>query len=177
MNTFKIYFDQTDTIGNVLGFKNTGEIGSITPYSNANNNYTIDNSQSYIYGVENIFIVNNNIQNIQVSNNFNFDVGRYILLICNNQALNQCLNPNRIAYFYKFQLSSSTGEYLFNTFIDTPIYFNPPIKYIDSLEFKFVTESGTEFNFYGINNSMTFELTSIANYPENTNLSTFVARI
>lgn len=177
LNSFKIYFDQTDTIGDVLGFKNTGNVGSITPYSNANNNYTIDNSQSYIYGVENILIVNNNIQNIQVSNNFNFDVGRYVLLICKNNALNQCLNPNNIAYFYKFQLSKSPGNYLFNTFVDSPVYFNPPLKYIDSLEFKFVTESGDEFEFYGINNSMTFELTSIINYPENTNLSTFVARI
>ena len=44
-------------------------------------------------------------------------------------------------------------------------------------EFKFVTAIGDEFNFYGINNSMTFEITSITNYPENTNLSTFVARL
>jgi hypothetical protein len=177
LNSFKLYFDRTDSVGNVLGFKNTGKVGSITPYSSPSNNYIIDNSQSYIYGSENILIVNNNAENIQVSNNFNFDVGRYILLVCKNMAFNQCLNANNISYFYKFQLSKNPGKYLFNTFIDTPIYFNPPIKYIDSFEFKFVTEFGDEFEFYGIDNSMTFEITSIINYPENTNLSTFVARI
>jgi hypothetical protein len=177
LNPFKLYFDKENTLGNVLGFKNTGNVGSITPYSSSTNNYTIDNSQPYIYGSENILIVNNNAENIQVSNNFNFDVGKYILLVCKNQALNKCLNPNNIPYFYKFQLSKEPGKYLFNTFIDTPIYFNPAIKYIDSFEFKFVTESGNEFEFYGIDNSMTFEITSIVNYPENTNLSTFIARI
>ena len=104
-------------------------------------------------------------------------MGQYILLVCNNQALNQCLNPNGIAYFYKFQLCGSPGTMMFNTFVDNPIYFNPPIKYIDSFNFQFVTALGDEFEFYGINNSMTFEITSIINYPENTNLSTFVARI
>ena len=177
LNPFKIYFDKSDTIGDILGFKKTGQPDSVTPYSNNNNNFTIDNSQPYIYGSENILLVNNNLENIQVSNNFNFDMGRYILLVCNNQALNQCLNPNGVSYFYKFQLSGSPGSMMFNTFVDNPIYFNPPIKYIDMFEFKFVTAIGDEFNFYGINNSMTFEITSITNYPENTNLSTFVARM
>ena len=44
-------------------------------------------------------------------------------------------------------------------------------------DFTFVTESGNEFEFYGINNSMTFEITSIINSPENTNLATYIARI
>jgi hypothetical protein len=176
LNSFKLYFDKTDTIGNILGFKNSGKVDSITPYSNSENNYIIDNSQPYIYGSENILIVNNNINNIQASNNFNFDVGRYILLVCNNQAFNQCLNPNGIQYFYKFQLDGSPGSIMFNTFVDNPIYLNPPIKYIDSFDFKFVTALGDEFNFYGIDNSLTFEITSIINSPENTNLSTFVAR-
>lgn len=177
LNPFKLYFDKPNTIGDILGFKNTGQIGSVTPYSSSENNYIIDNSQPYIYGSENIQIVNNNAENIQVSNNFNFDVGRYILLVSNNDALNQCLNPNGIAYFYKIQLSNGIGNMMFNTFVDNPIYFNPPIKYIDSFDFKFLTSYGDEFNFYGIDNSMTFEITSINNYPENTNLSTFVARI
>jgi CRISPR/Cas system-associated protein Cas5 (RAMP superfamily) len=54
LNPFKLYFNKSDTIGNILGFKNTGDAGSVTPYSNSNNNYTIDNSQLYIYGSENI---------------------------------------------------------------------------------------------------------------------------
>jgi hypothetical protein len=176
-NSFKLYFDKPNTIGNILGFKNAGEIGSVTPYSNFYNNYTIDNSQPYIYGSENILIVNNSGENIQVSNNFNFDMGRYILLVCNNQAFNQCLNPNGIPYFYKFQLSGGSGNMMFNTYVDIPVYFNPPIKYIDCFDFKFVTMFGDEFDFYGIDNSMTFEITSIVNCPENTNMSTFVARI
>jgi hypothetical protein len=177
LNPFKIYFSQPNTMGNILGFKAIGEIGSITPYSSPDNNYTIDNSQLYIYGTENILIVNNYNELVQSSNDFNFNVGRYILLVSNVQSLNQCINPNNISYFYKFQLSNNTGSYIFNSFVDNPIYFNPPIKYIEAFDFKFVSETGEEFNFYSIDNSMTFEITSIINHPENTNLSTYVARV
>lgn len=177
LNPFKIDFSKSNTVGNVLGFKSTGEVGAITPYSNPENNYTIDNTQPYIYGTENILIINNYKEEVSSSNDFNFNMGRYILLVSNEQSLNQCINPNNIAYFYKFQLSGNVGSYIFNSYVDNPIYFNPPIKYIEAFDFKFVSESGQEFNFYGIDNSITFEITSIVNHPENTNLSTFVARI
>lgn len=176
-NSFKLYFDKTNTIGNILGFKNVGEQGSITPFSSKLNNYTIDNSQQYMYGIENIQIINNTIQNIQITNDFNFDVGRYILIQCADNYLNQCITPNGIPYFYKIQIHGKTGKVMFNTFVDNPVYFNPPIKYLEYFDFTFLTENGTEFEFYGINNSMTFVITTITNCPENTNLATYIARI
>lgn len=177
LNPFRIYFDKSNTIGAILGFKNIGQPGSITPFSNSHNNYIIDNSQAYIFGIENIQIVNNSLQNVQVSNDFSFDVGRYILIKCADDYLNQCTTPNGISYFYKIQLNGQPGSMMFNTFVDNPIYFNPPIKYLEYFDFTFMTESAIEFEFYGINNSMTFEISSITNSPENTNLATYVARI
>ena len=177
LNSFKLYFDKNNTVGTVLGFKNVGEQGSITPFCSQINNFTIDNSQLYVFGTENIQIVNNNKQNVQVSNDFSFDVGRYILIKCADDYLNQCLTPNGIPYFYKIQLNGAPNTMMFNTFVDNPIYFNPPIKYIEYFDFTFLSETGIEFEFYGINNSMTFEITSITNSPENTNLATYIARI
>lgn len=177
LNSFKIYFDKSDTLGTVLGFKHAGESGSITPYSSSTNNFIIDNSQSYIFGTETIQIVNNNAQNVQVSNDFNFDVGRYILIQCKDQNLNQCLNPNGVPYFYKILLQGDPGTVMYNTYVDNPIYFNPPLKYLEYFDFTFLSSTGLEFEFYGINNSMTFEITTITNSPENTNLATYIARI
>jgi hypothetical protein len=176
LNPFQLFFDKPNTIGELLGFRNTGSPGSITQYSSQSNNYILDNSQPYIYGTENILIINN-LKEVQVSNDFKFDVGRYILLVCKNQSLNQCLNPNGIEYFYKIQLDGDLGSIMFNTYVDNPIYFNPPIKYIDEFEFKFLTDKGEEYEFYGIDNSMTFEITSVTNSPENTNLPTYIARM
>ncbi len=176
-NSFKIYFDKPNTIGNILGFKSVGEPGSVTPFSSATNNFIIDNSQSYVYGIESIQIVNNDKINIQDSNDFNFDVGRYLLIKCGDSIFNKCITPNGIPYFYKIQLQGNPGTMMFNTFVDNPIYFNPPLKYLEYLDFLFLTETGNEFNFYGIDNSMTFEVTSISNNPENTNLASYVARI
>ena len=176
-SSFKIYFNKPNTIGQVLGFKNTGAPGSITPYCDKSNNFTINNSQPYIYGTESIQIVNNQIDNIVVTNDFNFDVGRYILIQCSDSIFNQCLTLNGIPYFYKIQLKGDPGTMMFNTFVDNPIYFNPPLKYLEYFDFKFLTENGNEFNFFGIDNSMTFEITSVTNIPENTNLTSYVARI
>lgn len=176
-NSFKLYFDKDDTIGDVLGFKNVGDKGSVTPFCSATNNFKIDNSQPYIYGTESIEIVNNEKYNVQVSNDFNFDIGRYLLIKCADNIFNQCLNPNGIVYFYKIQLQGAPGNIMFNTYVDNPIYFNPPLKYLEYFDFEFLTENGNEFFFYGIDNSMTFEITTISNIPENTNLTTYVARI
>lgn len=177
LNSFKLYFDKNDTIGTVLGFKNVGEQGSVTPFSSPDNNYIIDNSQPYIFGTEIIQIINNNLQNVKVSNDFNFDVGRYILIKCADDIFNQCLTPNGTPYFYKILLQGEPGRMMFNTFVDNPIYFNPPLKYLEYFDFTFISESGIEFEFYGIDNSMTFEITTITNSPENTNLATYIARI
>jgi hypothetical protein len=177
LNSFKIFFDKSDTIGTVLGFKSVGQQGSITPFSSQSNNFIIDNSQPYIFGTENIQIINNNLQNIQSSNDFNFDVGRYILIKCSDNIYNQCLSPNGIPYFYKILLNGQPGTIMFNTFVDNPIYFNPPLKYLEYFDFTFISDTGIEFEFYGINNSMTFEITTITNIPENTNLATYIARI
>jgi hypothetical protein len=176
MNSFKLYFDKTDTIGNILGFKNVGEIGSITPFCNKDTNYTIDNTQSYIFGMENIQTVNNNQPVINSSNNFNFDRERYILLKSNDEQLNKCKTLNGISYFYKILLKGKPNKIMFNTFVDNPIYFNPALTYLEYLDFIFLTDNGEEFEFYSINNSMTFEITTITNCPENTNISTNIAR-
>jgi hypothetical protein len=175
-NSFKIFFDIDNSIGSVLGFKNVGQAGSITPFSNKENNFTINNTQPYIYGTENIEIINN-IKNINDTyNTFNFDVGKYLLIKSNNDYLNQCFTPNGLSYFYKIQLNGKTGKIMYNTFVDNPIYFNPPLKYLEDIDLIFLTENGEKYDFFNQDNSLTFQIMSIINTPENTNLSTSIAR-
>lgn len=175
-NSFRLFFDKTDTVGEVLGFTKIGQHGSITKYSDAENDYSINNNDEYIFDSKNLQIANcMSVENVKPSiiNN------RYILIKSNTQGdvLNKAYSSNNTNYFYKIQLSKKVGKMMFNTFVDNPIYFNPPLKNLDELNFEFVLENGEPVNFYLLNHSFTLEIMYISNYPDNTNLSTFVSRV
>ncbi len=176
-NSFKLFFNKSNTCGNQIGFKYVGLVGSVTPYSNIYNNYTITNLQPYILDLQQILTVTNKTVDFQQNTtNINLNGYNYFLILCNNFNLNS--NLNSIDYFYKIQLNKkSSGDILYNTFVDNAITFNPPLKKIESLSFKFYDPKGNLFDFYGINHSFTLEITNITNYPENTNINTFTSRI
>jgi hypothetical protein len=81
------------------------------------------------------------------------------LTIANNQ---KSIAPNTIVY---------------NSFVNTPTYLNPPIRTLSSLEFQFIDPKGNEVNFYNKNYSITIQIDSFDNTPENTGINTFTARL
>ncbi len=156
-NSFRILFDKGDTCGSVIGFRNVGSSISVTEYANSGNNYTITNKQNYIYESGNMVMNNNSIN----MNNIN-----YILL--KSDKLNINSYPNGFDYFYKFQINNN--NILFNSFVDTPLYFNPPLSYIDNFNFSFVDNNNNLVDFMNLDHSLTIEIINIDNFPENSNL-------
>ena len=175
-NSFCLLFNKDDTCGNQIGFSYTGTANSITPYCSLSNNYTITNQQPYIFNIAQIKLVNNNLNSV-IKSNDNIDLSgfRYFLIRCKN--LNQNTNPNGIDFFYKIQLNGKPNTLMFNTFIDTPIYFNPPLNILTEFEFTFIDPNGNPWNFYNINHSFTLEITNVNNYPANTNLTTYMSKL
>lgn len=173
--SFRLRFDKKDTIGNLIGFRYVGDQIAITNYSIWENNYTITNLQPYVVDISKILVINNLLNEYQLTTNFNTNGFNYILLLCDG--LNFCTNPNNISYFYKFQLNGQVNKILYNTFVNTPIIINPPIKLLSKLDFTFVDPNGNPINFYGQNNSFTLEITNINNAPSNTNINTGISRI
>jgi hypothetical protein len=158
-----------------MGFRLCGQLSAFTNYSSFYKNYTIINTQPYYEDIEKIFIVNNTQTSIDLSTSYNNMNQRYILLLA--EKLNNNYNPNGISYFYKILLNGQPNTYLFNTFVQSPIYFNPPIKNINSLQFTFALPNGSLANFGSLDLSFTLEITTIDNIPENTNISTYVGRL
>lgn len=174
-NSFRLRFDFSDAIGSLIGFKQIGSPYSITNYCGLYNDYTITNIQPYYINIEkqvsskNATILSNN------QNKFNTYGFSYMLLKCEN--FNLCTNPNGESYFYKFLLNGNVGSILYNSYVDAPIYLNPPIKSISSLSFNFIDPTGNLINFNNVNNSFTLEITSFSNCPPNTNINHNLARI
>jgi hypothetical protein len=176
-NSFCLFFDESNTFGDLIGFRNVGNSLAVTPYSSIDNDFKITNTQLYVYGgLENDTSANLILKtNILYSYNY-----KYILLKC--KGFDRCSSSNNIKYFYKiefdnFNNNNNNKDIFYNSYIDNPIYFYPSLsEKIEILEFEFIDPYGNEFNFYNLENSFTLVFTCINNYPENTNLNPKVAR-
>lgn len=172
---FRLFFNYKDTIGNLIGFRFVGFDSSITNYSNLFPYNEIINKQPYYEDITSILIVNNNISSQTLITNFNNEEYYYFLLLV--EGLNNNNNPNGPSYFYKFLINQPPGNYLFNTFVNSPVYFNPPLRSLNELQMSLVNPNGTLVNMGNLNYSLTFEITTLHNIPENTNINTNMARI
>ncbi len=174
-NSFRLRFDYTDTFGSIIGFRFVGNPTSITSYSSLETNFTITNRQPYVYDIGKILITNNTVYPAQIFYDYQNIPYSYIFLQCKNFNLNT--NPNGPTFFYKFLMSGPPNTVVFNSFVNTPVYLNPPIRAVSNLEFNFIDPKGSPINFYNRNYSLTLEISYIDNAPENTNISTFIARV
>jgi hypothetical protein len=172
---FRLFFNYKDTFGKLIGFRLVGFESSITSYSNLFPYNTITNKQPYYNDVGSILIVNNNISPEILASTFENEEYYYFLLLV--EGLNNNNNPNGPSYFYKFLINQPPGNYFFNTFVNSPVYFNPPLRNLNELTLSLVNPDGSLVNMGNLNYSLTFEITTINNAPENTNINTNMARI
>ena len=157
----RLLFVDADSMGAQLGFRNIGDIHSITPYS-----YIITNQQPY----ENETI-RDPLGNTKVftNNSLTFYQDQYILMVCRElQIIKNTRQP--IDVFAKINLSNNTRELLIDSIICPPIFYYNPIDRISSLTFEFYTPQGVLFDFNNIDHSFILELTMMDNIPENTGL-------
>jgi len=147
-----LLFDKPDTIGNILGFKNVGNLYSVTNYKSI-----ITNQDSYIYNnnlnsVGNTINYNNGFINLSGSNN-------YILMYLNE--IEYIYNNNLQSAFAKILLSGNPGDLLFNTFVQYPnnIYSKIfPISILTDINVKFLYSNGSRVNFRNLNHSFTLKI-------------------
>lgn len=172
---FRMFFNFKDTFGSLIGFRLVGSEYSITNYASTLNNYTITNIQKYYYDISQIVIINGNITPFDINSDFASQTKRYILLLLDGFNVNN--TPNGPSYFYKFLLNGEPNTYLYNSFVNTPVLMNPPIKSLNELRFTFINSNGGLVKFGNLEHSFTIELTTLSNLPENTNLTTYMSRI
>jgi len=155
-------FTYSDTLGNILGFKNVGQPNAITPYSSQ-----ISNTDSYIQStnLNSVGIVDNSSSILNLSGTDN-----YILMYINDY---ECIvnNSNQSTAFAKILLSGNPGDILFNTFVNYPLEFDFPIVTISELNFKFTYPNGTLVDFRNIDHSFTLRVIEKTGTPYKTGLN------
>lgn len=167
-NIFRLRFDFPDTIGNILGFRNSGDENSITNYGTV-----ITNKDSYTFEQP----VNSSGDLVTIKNNsINLAGDNYILMVC--KQLKGIFNQGKVKdAFAKIQLSGTPGRVLFNSFIPAQIYYHDPIVEITSLDFDFYSPDGTLYDFNGLDHSFMIELVSLSEIPKGTGISTSTGKI
>ena len=159
---FRLLFNYSNTIGNVLGFKNTGQTNAITPYNNVISNfgyYTLDTNLNTVGNVT----TNHLLLNLTGVNNY------YLLYINDYELVYN--NSSELPSFAKILLSGSPGDVLYNTFINYPLEFDFPISTLNEIKIKITYGDGTLPDFRNIDHSFTLKITEFVNYPKNTGIN------
>lgn len=172
-NSISLDFSSNDNFGDLMGFIYTGTQFAVTPFSSSSIDYIITNKQPYAFNANDTLIFNNiNIPDKifkQIHNN-------YILLKLSVEN-NKIQVGTTETFFYKFITLNNTNKYYSNTFVDEPVVIYPPIINLSSLTLSWCYPDGTSFDFYGNKFSLSFNISNINNYPQNTNIDPHLSRI
>lgn len=155
-------FNYSDSLGNVLGFKNVGQANAITSFSTR-----ISNFDSYVQStnLNQVGIVDNTTKLLNLAGN-----NLYILMYLNDY---ECIvnHSGQQNAFAKILLSGTPGDVLFNTFVNYPLEFDFPISVLNSLSIKFTYPDGSLVDFRNIDHSFTLRIIEKISKNNNTRLN------
>ena len=159
------FFNRNDTMGNVLGFKNVGDVYSIIDFSPK-----ITNKDAYI----NSFNLNSVGNIINYSSGFINLSGQYNYIVMYLNDIEYIyFNNNLTAAFAKVLLNGNPGDILFNTYVGNSenLYSkNFPIASLTDITVQFTYPDGSMVNFRNINHSFTLKITEEHNENDTINI-------
>ncbi len=156
----KFYFNYTDTMGSVLGYRNPGYDTSITNY-----NYIQKNTDHYIGEISKD--VNGNEINL-TNGSIKLNKYDYFLMMCNVPFIANINNLTNVQtkeiYFAKFKITDDT--FISNEYSHSPIFLYDPIVYLNQIGFTFYNPDKTLVDFKDVDHSFVLEITTVDNLPE-----------
>ena len=146
--TIRLRFDYSNTIGNILGFKNIGDSSSITIFDKTITNQTNYNNSSNLNSVG---LIDYNVPIL------NFRTYPYILMVSDLF----CSNVNykdSTGVFAKLFLAGDPGSMIYDNYVQITETIPNAVSFLNQLEFKFLTPDGNQYNFNGQDHSYTLEI-------------------
>lgn len=158
---FRLRFDQPDTLGSVLGFRNPGSPNSVYAFAT-----TISNSDPYQFELD----INAFGNQTAITNN-SIDLSGEDYILMKASPLETFTFGNIGPLFAKIQLCDIPGKVLFNSFVQETKYFEDPLNELSTLDIAFYTADGNLYDFNGLNHSFTIELVTVNDIPDGTGIS------
>jgi len=155
----RFLFSYQNSMGEQFGFRNIGDIHSITVYSTTITNKTLYENETTFDALRN--------KKIFTNKSLTFYKDQYIIMTCKQLSIiKNTTNP--IDIFAKINFTKD--EVLVDEIICPPKFYYNPINRLSELTFEFYTPDGKQFDFNNIDHSFVLELTMMDNIPENTGL-------
>lgn len=140
----QLLFNDQDTIGSLIGFRNTGKSNAITDYKFINSNKDLYQND----------ILNDDYY---TNNSINLSGDNYILMAC--PIFNDSYNSGEIDHiFAKLLLSDEPGSVLYNQYQQLGENFDPPLESFSEWEVKFYDADDHLYNFGNLDHSYTLEI-------------------
>lgn len=140
----QLLFDKPDTIGSLIGFRNTGKSNAITKFNFVNSNK--DMYQNDIYNEDQY---NNNSINLSGDN--------YIIM-SSPIFMDSHNSGEQDNIFAKLLLSGEPGSVLYNQYTQLGEYFDPPLESLSEWEVAFYDANDELYNFGNLDHSYTLEI-------------------
>lgn len=159
---FRLRFDQPDSAGKLLGFRNSGDESSITSFSRLITNkdpYEFDVDQNTIG--ENIVIENNSMQ---------LSGYDYVVMVVKPFETFTSVGPVKSG-FAKIILCDVPGNMLYNSHVNTDKHYEDPVHSVSELRVQFYSPDGELYDFNGVDHSFTLELVTVHDIPDGTGIS------
>ena len=161
----KFYFNYSDTMGSVLGYRNPGYDTSITEY-----NYLQKNTDHYIGEISKDV---NGIEIVLTNKSIKLNKYDYFLMMCNVPFIVNINNLTNVQTkemcFAKFKITDDT--LISNEYSNSPIFLYDPIVYMNQLGFTFYNPDKTLVDFKDRDHSFILEITTVDNLPELTSIN------
>jgi hypothetical protein len=155
-------FTYPDTLGSILGFKNTGSPNAITPFS-----AVITNFNNYILPTPYNEVGNPNT----INNLLNLSGNYYYMLLYINDYEGIQTNTSLNNPFSKILMIGISGDVMFNTFVNSPLEFDIPISSVDEFNISFIFPDGSSPDFRNFEHSFTLRITERISQPDDTNIN------
>lgn len=167
-NVFRLRADFSDSILKILGFRDVGKNTSITLFETV-----VTNNEPYdseilidIYGQLKSF------KNLS----FDFDDINYIEMICPQLGLGTNIDNSITNILTKIQLSKIHGKIVYNTFVYMPHTYFDPISELYQLDFSFVNDDNSLYDFNGIDHSFIIKIVTLDDHPKGTSMNTSIGK-
>ncbi len=165
----KFFFNKSDTLGTLLGFRDVGESHAITKYS-----AQIKNTDLYA-GETQISLDYTGNPKINPIPQLNFSGEYFYFFLYLNDYEGILTSSNLKPAFAKIVLNGLPNDVMFNSYVNHPVIFDHPILQLDELLFKYVYPDGENVMFNNIDHSLTLRITELMSHPHNTRLNSKLA--
>jgi hypothetical protein len=160
-NIFRMYFNFTDTLGDMLSFFKVGQDIAISPFVHRVYNYMpyeVDYDleslgNDYIQRLKKLFMTGEN----------------YFYIVCPQIGFyNNTLPVENV--FATIRWLENPNFIVFDTFVPIVYTYDKPISVLNQLTFSFNNYNGSLVNFNGLDHSFTLEIIELFNVPPETNI-------